>query len=257
MTAAALGPGRSRMSGHRVLVTARRVLTQLRHEPPTVIQIIVGPCLLLTLFRLIFSRQVAVFEHIGAPLLTVFPLITIYQATSALLLRERLSGTLERLMTTPMLRLELLLGYAGAFLLAAILQAAVATALVLGPLGVSVAGPALLVGLVAVSIGTLGIGLGLMISAVLRTELQVSQSMVLIVIPQVLLSGLIEPRQAMPAALHAVSDVLPLSYAVDAMHHLTRQSGIGTATIGDVLIVLGFALAALVAGAMTLRRQTD
>jgi ABC-2 type transport system permease protein len=74
-------------------------------------------------------------------------------------------------------------------------------------------------------IGTLGVGLGLMVSAVLHSDLRVSQSMVLIIIPQVLLSWLIEPTRSV---LHAVSDVLPLSYAVDAMHHLARQSGIGT-----------------------------
>jgi ABC-2 type transport system permease protein len=244
------------MSPHRTAATTRRVLTQLRHEPPTLIQIVIGPCLLLTLFRLIFAHRKTAFDQIGAPLLAIFPLITIYQATSVALLRERISGTLERLMTTPLGRLELLFGYAGAFALTAVAQAAVASAVILGLLGLSVAGSYLLLVLVAVSIGLLGTGLGLLVSSVVRSELQVTQSMVLIVIPQILLSGLIEPRQTMPVGLHDLSDVLPLSYAVDAMHHLTRQASAGAAMIGDLFIILGFAVAALVAGAASLRRQT-
>src|SRR5437588_4645545 len=132
------------MSPQRTAATTRRVLTQLRHEPPTLIQIVIGPCLLLTLFRLIFAHHKTAFDQIGAPLLAIFPQVTIYQATSVALLRERISGTLERLMTTPLVRLELLFGYAGAFALTAVVQAAVASAVILGPLGLSVAGSDLL-----------------------------------------------------------------------------------------------------------------
>jgi ABC-2 type transport system permease protein len=239
-----------------MLATTRRVLTQLRHEPPTVIQIVVGPCVLLTLFWLLLGHQKTTFDRIGAPLLAVFPLVTIYQATSVSLLRERISGTLERLMTTPLGRIELLFGYAGAFALAAVLQAAVASALILGPLGLVVAGSSWIVVLVAVSVGLLGIGLGLLISAIVRSEIQVTQTMVLLVIPQIILCGLIVPRKSMPAGLHALSDVMPLSYAVDAMHHLTREAAVSAALLLDVAIVFGFAFAALMAGAATLRRRT-
>ena len=244
------------MSPQRTAATTRRVLTQLRHEPPTLIQIVIGPCLLLTLFRLIFAHHKTAFDQIGAPLLAIFPLVTIYQATSVALLRERISGTLERLMTTPLVRLELLFGYAGAFALTAVVQAAVASAVILGPLGLSVAGSDLLLVLVAVSIGLLGTGLGLLVSSVVRSELQVTQSMVLIVIPQVLLSGLIEPRQTMPVGLHDLSDVLPLSYAVDAMQQISAGASWSGAVTRDVGVILGFTVAALAGGALTLRRRT-
>ena len=131
------------------------------------------------------------------------------------------------------------------------------TALTLGPLGLHVQGPVALVVMLAVSVALLGIGLGLLASAFARTEFQVVQFFPLIILPQLLLCGLLIARQQMASVLHAVSDALPLSYAVDGMHHLSRQRGAGGALWEDIAIVLAFALGALVLGAATLRRRTD
>ena len=103
----------------------------------------------------------------------------------------------------------------------------------------------------------LGTGLGLLASAFARTEFQVVQFFPLVILPQLLLCGLLVARDRMPSVLHAISDALPLSYAVDGMHHLSRQAGAGGAVSADIAIVVGFAAGALVLGAATLRRQTD
>jgi ABC-2 type transport system permease protein len=245
------------MSGARTLGTTRRVLTQLRHDPRTLALLLLVPCLLETLLRLIYANRRIVFDEAGAPLLSFFPLMTVFLVTSISLLRERTSGTLERLMTTPLGRLELLTGYAIAFGLLAAVQASVVSALTLGPLGLSVRGPVALFLVLAVCVALLGTGLGLFASAFARTEFQVVQFFPLIILPQLLLCGLLLPRQELPAALHAVSDVLPLSYAVEGMHHLTRQFGTSGALIGDIGVVLAFAAGALILGAATLRRLTD
>jgi ABC-2 type transport system permease protein len=237
--------------------TGKRVLLQLRHDPRTLALMLLVPCVLETLLRLIYTDHRIAFDEAGAPLLAFFPLTTVFLVTSIALLRERVTGTLERLLAGPLGRLELLGGYAIAFGLVATVQAALVSALTLGPLGLHVRGPVLLVVLLAVCVALLGTGLGLLASAYARSEFQVIQFFPVIILPQLLLCGLIVARQRMPAALHAISDVLPLSYAVDGMHHLTRQVGASGALLGDIVIVLGFALGALVVGAATLRRATD
>ena len=243
-------------SGTRTLATAARVLAQLRHDPRTILLMIAVPCVLETLLRLIYEHRLSAFDRAGAPLLAIFPLTTVFLVTSVALLRERVSGTLERLLTTPLGRVELLGGYGLAFGLLAIVQAAVASALTLGPLGLSVAGPWPMVVLLAVSVALLGMGLGLLASAFARSEFQVVQFLPAMILPQLLLCGLLVARQRMPTALHAISDLMPMSYAVDGMHHLTLQSGAGGPLWGDVAIVLAFALGALGIGAATLRRRT-
>jgi ABC-2 type transport system permease protein len=245
------------MSLRRTLATAQRVLLQLRHDPRTIALMLLVPCVLETLLRLIYAHHRAAFDQAGAPLLAFFPLTTVFLVTSIALLRERTSGTLERLLTTPLERLELLTGYALSFGLLATAQAGLVSALTLGPLGLRVQGSVALVVLLAVCVALLGTGLGLLASAFARSEFQVVQFFPLIILPQLLMCGLLVARQRMPSVLHAVSDALPLSYAVDGMHHLTRQSGASGAVAGDIGIVLVFAVGALILGAATLRRRTD
>ncbi|HYB25110.1 MAG TPA: ABC transporter permease [Solirubrobacteraceae bacterium] len=245
------------MSLARTLATARRVLLQLRHDPRTVALIMLVPCVLETLLRLIYTHHRAAFDEAGAPLLAFFPLTTVFLVTSIALLRERVSGTLERLLTTPIGRLELLGGYALSFGLLAAVQATLVSALTLGPLGLRVNGPVVVLVVLAICVAVLGTGLGLLASAFARSEFQVVQFFPVIVIPQLLLCGLLIARQRMPVGLHAISDVLPLSYAVDGMHHLSRQAGTSLALWGDIAIVLAFAAGALLLGAVTLRRRTD
>jgi ABC transporter DrrB family efflux protein len=244
------------MSPLRIAATARRILTQLRHDPRTVAVLIIVPCVLEALLRLIYSHNRRAFDQAGAPLLAIFPLTTIFLVTSIALLRERLSGTLERLFTTPLGRLDLLLGYALSFGLLATAQAIVASALTLIVLGLHVSGDVVLVVALAVAVALLGMGLGLLASAFARSEFQVVQFLPLVIFPQFLLSGLLVARNQMPSALHAISDLLPLSYAVDGMHHLTRDAGAPAALWLDIAIVLAFALAAVLLGARTLQRRT-
>jgi len=245
------------MSARNVLGTARRVLRQLRHDPRTVALVLLVPCLLMTILRFVYEGRPAVFDAAGAPLLSLFPLMTMFLVTSVALLRERTTGTLERLLTTPLGKLELLLGYGLAFGLLAIVQVAMVLVVSLGPLGLHVAASRLMLGLLCVVVALLGMGLGLLASAFARTEFQVVQFFPATITPQLLLCGLLTPRERMQSVLHAVSDAMPMSYAVDAVHHLSREKAIGGALWGDLAIVVGFAALAIVLGAATLRRRTE
>jgi ABC-2 type transport system permease protein len=179
-----------------------------------------------------------------------------FLVTSVATLRERRTGTLERLMTTPLTKLDFLLGYALAFAVVALVQAAAVFGLTLGPLGLKVAGPAWMLFVVALADGLLGTALGLFASAFAATEFQAVQFLPAFILPQFLLCGLFVPRGAMQVVLRLISDVLPLSYAVDAMSRLTQDAGVGALVIRDLLIIAGSSLIALALGSATLRRRT-
>jgi ABC-2 type transport system permease protein len=241
---------------NRTLATSARVLRQLRRDPRTVALLLGVPLVLMGLLRLIYDRHLTEFDAVGAPLLSLFPLFTMFLVTSVAILRERTTGTLERLLTTPLRKLELLGGYGLAFGLAAIIQATLASAVALGPLGLHVAGGAALVIVLCVAVALLGMGLGLLASAFAATEFQVVQFFPATILPQLLLCGLLVPRAQMNPVLHAISDVMPMSYAVDAMRQLSRDPSATSALWGDLAIVLGFAMLAVGLGAETLRRRT-
>jgi ABC-2 type transport system permease protein len=243
------------MTPRLTLVTAGRVLRQIRHDPRTIGLLLVVPCVLLGLLAWIY-KNTPVFDALGAPLLGVFPFVVMFLVTSIATLRERRSGTLERLLTLPLGKGDLLGGYAVAFGALAALQAVIATGFSVYVLGLDVAGSTWLLLIVAVVDAVLGTALGLFLSAFAATEFQAVQFLPAFVLPQFLLCGLLVPREDLPAVLHAISAVLPLSYAVDAMRTITTEASAGTDVARDLLIVIAFALAALAAGSATLRRRT-
>jgi ABC-2 type transport system permease protein len=244
------------MTPRITLAVAGRVLAQLRRDHRTVAMLLVVPCVLLTLLWWMFDRNEFIFDRLGPPLLAVFPFIVMFLVTSVTTLRERTSGTLERLLSMPMGKLDLLLGYAIAFGSVALVQALLAVGLTVGLLGLEVSGPLWAFAVVAVLDAVLGTALGLFVSAFARTEFQAVQFMPALVVPQILLCGLFVARDALPGVLEATSNVLPLSYAVDAMQ-LTQHSAELTGTFWrDLSVIAVFIAAAIALGAVTLRRRT-
>jgi ABC-2 type transport system permease protein len=180
-----------------------------------------------------------------------------FLVTSIAMLRERTSGTLERLLTTPLARLDLLLGYGVAFGLAAAVQALVTVAIATTVYGLDVAGSIWLVVLIAVVDAVLGVALGLLASAFARTEFQAVQFMPVVVLPQVFLCGLLVPIDQMAGWLQVISHLLPLTYAVKALQEVGRSATATSEMWLDIGIVAGCALLALALAAATLRRRTS
>jgi ABC-2 type transport system permease protein len=238
----------------RALAVARRVLAQLRRDPRTLVLIVAVPCLLEWLLRELF-RGGPVFQRAGAPLLGLFPFVTMFLVTSITMLRERVSGTLERLMTMPLAKFDLLAGYGLAFGLVAAVQATAVSLVAFGLLDLHVAGPRWVVVMLAIANAILGSALGLFVSAFAQTEFQAVQFMPALVLPQILLCGLFVARAAMPAWLRRVSDALPLTYAYDALAH-TAGDTLGRRFFVDVAVVCGCIVLSLAFGAATLRRRT-
>ncbi|WP_433340985.1 ABC transporter permease [Streptomyces sp. CA-253872] len=245
------------MSPARTFATAARVLRQLRNDPRTVALLLVVPCLMIFLLRYVFDASPRTFDQIGASLLGIFPLITMFLVASIATLRERTSGTLERLLALPLAKGDLIGGYALAFGALAVLQAALATALSVWVLGLDVTGSPWLLLLVALLDALLGTALGLFVSAFAASEFQAVQFMPAVIFPQLLLCGLFTPRARMQPVLEAVSNVLPMSYAVDGMNEIQRHTGVTGDFIRDILVVAGCALLVLSLGAATLRRRTN
>jgi len=244
------------MSPRVTLAVATRVLAQLRRDHRTLAMLLLLPCILEVLLWWIFEETPLVFDRIGPALLAIFPFFVMFLVTSITTLRERSGGTLERLFTMPMGRLDFLAGYALAFGAVAAVQAAIAAGVAVTLLDLEIAGPVVLLGVVGVADAVLGTALGLFVSAFARTEFQAVQFLPAVVVPQILLCGLLVPRDDLPAVLDAVATVLPLTWAVDAMQKLASTTATGDVW-RDIGIVVAFALAALGLGAATLRRRTD
>lgn len=243
------------MNLNRTLATAGRVLRQLSHDPRSIALLLLAPSLLVGLFAWLMSDQKGAFAQFGGPILALFPFILMFVITSVTTLRERRSGTLERLMTTPLGKGDFIVGYALAFGLVATVQAILTVTFAVLVCGLETSGPVWQLGLVAVLDALLGTGLGLLASAFARTEFQAVQFMPVVVFPQILLGGMLMPRDSMPDALYAISDWLPLSYAVDAVNAV--MSGDEGWALGCPLLVIGaVTVVALGLAALTLRRRT-
>ena len=244
------------MSPRRTLATAHRVVAQVRRDPRTIALVVAVPSLLLILIRYLLDGRPEAFDRIGVPLIGLFPFVVMFLVTSITMLRERTTGTLERLMTLPLAKFDLLAGYGLAFGALAAVQAVVVAGVGFVVLDLQAEHGAWLVTLLAVANALLGMALGLFVSAFARTEFQAVQFMPAFVLPQILVCGLFVPREQMAGWLESVSGALPLTYAYDALDRAVHPQALGGALALDVGVVVGATLLALALGALTLRRQT-
>jgi len=236
--------------------TIERILGQLRHDKRTIGLMVLVPVLLLTLLYFMFQDSPRTFQGVGLIMLGILPFTIMFLITSIAMLRERTTGTLERLLTTPMGKLDLLFGYGIAFGVAAAVQASVAGGVAYLFLDLNTNGSVGLVITIAIANAVLGVALGLFCSAFARTEFQAVQFMPVVVVPQILLCGLFVDREQMAGWLQAISNVLPMTYAVQALQEV-QKSAVATDTLWrDLGIVVGCIVVALTLAAATLRRRT-
>ena len=237
------------------LATAARVGAQLRRDHRTLALVLVVPPGLLALLDYVFSAQPQTMARVGPPLVGLVPLVMMFLITSIAMLRERTTGTLERLMSTPIAKLDLLAGYGLAFASVAALQATVTGTVAFGLLGIETAGPAWAVVALAVTNAVLGSALGLFLSAFARTEFQAVQFMPAFVFPQLLLICLFVPRPQPPSTLETVSDFLPFTYAYEALAKVAADD-VDSRLWSDLGVVAACIVLALLLGVSTLRRRT-
>lgn len=243
------------MSPARILATAGRVLNQVRNDYRTMALLLLVPSLLIGLVAWIFT-DTDVFAQIGPAMIALFPFIVMFLVASIATLRERRSGTLERLLSLPLGKGDFILGYALAFGVLAVVQTGIAVLFAVWICGLEVTGNLGLLFTVTVSDALLGTALGLLASAFARSEFQVVQFMPAFVFPQILLGGIFLPRGQLPKGLEAIGDWLPLSQAIDALNAVARDDQ----DAGYIWLRIGFMAAWIVVfialGSVTLRRRT-
>lgn len=242
------------MSPSKTFATSRRVLDQLKHDKRTLAMLFVVPPVLITLLKYVIQNS-SEFNHIAPTLLGIFPMVMMFLVTSIATLRERTNGTLERIMTMPVGKADFILGYAVAFSLVALLQALITSAVMLGLLQVTVLGGTLPTLIGAVLSAFLGTALGLFVSAFAASEFQAVQFMPAFIFPQLLVCGLLVARSQMARPLQWLADVFPLTYSVDAMKQVVTHTHWSATLTRDLLVVVGYALIALLLGSLTIRRQ--
>ena len=212
------------------------------------------PVLLMALVSWVFPARV--FDHIGLSMLGIFPFITMFLVTSIATLRERQTGTLERLLSMPLRKVDFIVGYQLAFAAISLAQSVLAVGVAVLVLGLDFVGPVWMAVLVAMSVAQLGTGLGLAVSALAQTEFQAVQFMPAIVIPQLFLCGLFVPREELNAILNPISDALPLSYAVDVLQRVSVETSVSTETWTKLAVVWTFVIGSVIVGALTLKRRS-
>lgn len=243
------------MSISNTFATAGRVLRQLRHDPRTIALVMIVPCVLITLLKYVFEDTPQLFNSVAPMILGIFPLLVMFLITSIATLRERKTGTLDRLLTMPISKFDFIFGYGIAFSILAFVQACVVSAVTLGLLGVTVQGGTLPLLISVVLAALLGTSMGLFVSAFATSEFQAVQLVMPSLMPQILVCGLFVPRDQMAQWLQWLSDVFPLTYSVDAMKQITMYSSWTSDLTKDFLIIIGFTIVSLVAGALTIKRQ--
>lgn len=252
----------SRLTLQPYLATTLRILRQLAADHRSVAMLLLVPGLMIALMYYMFKDAPhppgtpSPFNNACLILLGLLPLVVMFLITSISMQRERVSGTLERILTTPLRRLDLLAGYGTAFSIAAAAQATIACAVSFWLLGFDTAGSPAWVFPIAIVNAVLGVGLGLLCSAFARTEFQAVQFMPVVIAPQLLLCGFIVARAVMPEWLQWVSNAMPASYPLEALQQVGVHPQLTGIAVRDIVVVLGFAIAALCLAAATLRRRT-
>lgn len=241
--------------------TIQRVLQQVVRDRRSTAMVVLLPVLLLTLLYFMLQNVPAaaegtrIFDRLAPAMVGFFPFFIMFIIASITMLRERQSGTLERALSTASHRIDLLLGYAAAFTLLAVVQVSLMLVVGFVWLQIAVASSLWWLYVAAIAGALLGVGLGLLLSASARTEFQVMQLVPGFIVPQVLLCGLFVPREQMAGWLEAISHVLPLTYVVRAVNEVARQPVVTSTLLWSLLVVLVLALGSLAGAAATLRHR--
>jgi ABC-2 type transport system permease protein len=235
------------------LTIAGRIIRQLIRDRRTMALIVIVPLVVMSLIGLSFPEE-GVLDYIAPALLATLALFFSFLLTGISFLRERSQGTMERLMASPVSRLDVVLGYLFGFFIFALAQTLIILFFTIYALGVNFYGDLWQIFIFQIVIIAGAVTLGIFTSTFARNEFQMVQFIPLIIVPQVFLCGVIWPVEQMPEYLQWLSAVLPLTYAVDGLRDIMLL-GKNLLDVGFELAVLaGFTVVTSILAAVTLRR---
>jgi ABC-2 type transport system permease protein len=220
----------------------------------------------------IYNSGGTFFDAFAPALVGFVVFFLVFILTGISFLRERIGGTLERLLATPVRRTEIVLGYSLGFGFFAMLQVALVLLFVLGTihigaigpvpeinlgLGVPIAGSPVLAFLITLLLALAAVNLGIFLSTFARTEFQIIQFIPLVIVPQVLLSGIFWPVDSLPGILAPIARVMPMTYGIEGLREvLVKGTGIdGSVVQLDILVLAGIAIVLAVVATLTIRRE--
>jgi ABC-2 type transport system permease protein len=212
------------------------------------------------------------FDSFAPALLGFVVFFLVFVLTGISFLRERVGGTLERLLATPVRRSEIVTGYSVGFGIFATLQVAIVLLFLLGSvhidaigplpeinlgLGVTSAGPAWLAFLIGLLLALCAVNLGIFLSTFARTEFQILQFIPLVIVPQVLLSGIFWPVESLPGVLQPIALLFPMTYGIHGLREvLTKGADLATPAVQlDLLVLAGIAALLIILATLTIRRE--
>ena len=242
------------MSTDRALAIAKRVVKQIVRDRRSLALIFLAPLLVMTLVGQSFRNQSAVLDRIAPALVAVFALFFTFLLTGVSFLRERSQGTLERLLTTPVGRGDILVGYLLGFLLFATIQSIVVLLYTVFALNVHYQGNLAQVFVLLMVLTIASVSMGIFIATFARNEFQVVQFIPVVLAPQIFVSGVFLPVSQMPRILQLFSDVMPLRYAVEGLRAIMLQGQNLGDVLNDLAALAAFAIVMLAAAAATVRR---
>jgi len=244
------------LSPDRALAIAGRIVNQMRHDPRTLGLMFFVPLFLLGLIYLSLPDQPGLFDLVAPAILGGVVLFLVFILTGVSFLRERLQGTLERLMASPVTRADLVLGYLLGFFFFAVLQSVLVLLFTVWVLGMNYRGSLgeVLAFQLVVALGSLN--LGILASTWARNEFQVVQFIPLFVLPQFFLGGLLWPVQQMPWYLQDISKVMPLRYAIEGLRGIMLEGKGFSGVLPQFSFLMGFALLMLFLAGLSLRRTS-
>lgn len=199
------------------------------------------------------SDNSSAFDNIAPLMMGFFIFFFVFLIAGVAFLRERISGTLERLLATPVRRYELVFGYFLGFGAFVFLQTLLIQFYMVNALHIALKGNFALVLLTNLLLAAGSLSLGILLSAFARNELQLFQFIPLVIVPQILFCGLFSLRGA-PAWVLVLSKVFPLTYAADALTDVAlRGLGLGT-ILPDLLILSGYMALFLILNTLVLKK---
>ncbi len=235
------------------LPIARRIILQLGRDRRTLALIVLAPVLVMTLIGLSFPDK-SQLDYIAPALLATVALFFSFLITGVSFLRERSQGTLERLLASPVSRLDVALGYLLGLFVFALLQTLIIFFFTIYVLGVTYHGALWQIIVFQLVIITGSVNLGIFTSTFARNEFQVIQFIPIIILPQIFLGGILWPVEQMPEYLQYLSNVLPLTYAVRGLRDIMLYGNTLWDVRLDFLVLIIFTLITTALASLTLKR---
>lgn len=200
------------------------------------------------------SEDMTSIDQLGPILIGFFIFFFVFLIAGVSFLRERTTGTLERLLSTPLKRWEIVLGYTGGFGLFTILQALLISWYSIKVLGILMTGSFLFVLLLTLLMSMTALTLGTLVSAFANNELQMIQFIPLIIVPQFFLSGMF-PLETLPDWLRGFGVIMPLTYGAHALTNVMIRGKGWEAIASDVYVLIGFSLLFILLNILALRKH--